>query len=99
MTEGHHTKPEPATHEYLPLIHGWNAAQVQHRQQATAHTLQRDPIFHDRLSDGSPSPALVIIPAGRFLMGSPEDEAQRRTDEPQQADTTPVDAYQIPFAK
>ena len=61
----------------LPFIHGWDSAQVQRLQQTTARTLQRDPVFHDRLSDGSPGPQLVIIPAGRFLMGSPEDEAER----------------------
>jgi len=66
-----------------PFIHGWSREQVQHLQQTTARTLQRDPVFHDRLSDGSPGPQLVIIPAGRFLMGSPEDEAERRNDERQ----------------
>ena len=65
------------------FIHGWSREHVQHLQQTTAHTLQREPVFHDRLSDGSSGPQLVIIPAGRFLMGSPQKEAERRECERQ----------------
>jgi formylglycine-generating enzyme required for sulfatase activity len=64
-----------------PFIHGWTSAQVQQLQHATARALRCEPIFHDRLRDGNPGPQLVIIPAGRFLMGSPEDEAGRYDDE------------------
>lgn len=33
-------------------------------------------IFRDELEDGSAGPELVIIPAGKFMMGSPEPEGQ-----------------------
>ncbi len=39
--------------------------------------------FRDRLQDGSLGPVMSIIPGGRFLMGSPENEAGRRNDERQ----------------
>jgi formylglycine-generating enzyme required for sulfatase activity len=34
-------------------------------------------VFHDRLSDGSNGPTMIVIPAGEFWMGSPENEAER----------------------
>lgn len=39
--------------------------------------------FSDRLNDGSNGPAMVFIPGGRFLMGSPENEAGRSSNERQ----------------
>ena len=70
------TAPNPMP----PFIHGWATdpvQQLQQLQQATARVLKLNPIFHDRLRDVSPGPQLVIIPAGRFVMGSPEDKAER----------------------
>ena len=40
-------------------------------------------VFRDTLSDGTRGPALVVIPAGEFWMGSPESETGRRSDEQQ----------------
>nr|VFJ76843.1 MAG: Formylglycine-generating enzyme, required for sulfatase activity, contains SUMF1/FGE domain [Candidatus Kentron sp. FW] len=37
--------------------------------------------FRDRLKDGSPGPRMVVLPAGEFMMGSPEDEPGRDSDE------------------
>ncbi len=38
-------------------------------------------VFQDTLSDGTRGPALVVIPAGEFWMGSPESEAGREPGE------------------
>ena len=38
-------------------------------------------VFRDRLADGSFGPEMVVIPAGSFLMGSPEDEEGRDQNE------------------
>ncbi|MEO5376100.1 MAG: SUMF1/EgtB/PvdO family nonheme iron enzyme [Alphaproteobacteria bacterium] len=38
-------------------------------------------VFRDRLADGTPGPEMVAIPAGRFMMGSPEDEKGRFASE------------------
>ncbi|NBQ70638.1 MAG: TIR domain-containing protein, partial [Nitrosomonadaceae bacterium] len=37
--------------------------------------------FRDKLKSGGEGPLMVVIPAGRFLMGSPDDEPERRNDE------------------
>jgi formylglycine-generating enzyme required for sulfatase activity len=39
--------------------------------------------FRDRLKDGSSGPAMVVIPGGRFLMGSPANEPGRQDNERQ----------------
>lgn len=55
-----------------PHIHGWPAAKVQALQQDTAQALGCPVVFCDRLKSGGEGPDMVVIPAGRFLMGSPE---------------------------
>ena len=42
---------------------------------------QAGQVFRDTLSDGTRGPALVVIPAGEFQMGSPESEAGRLSNE------------------
>ena len=39
--------------------------------------------FSDKLASGGQGPVMVIIPAGRFWMGSPKGELERRDDERQ----------------
>nr|VFJ62883.1 MAG: Formylglycine-generating enzyme, required for sulfatase activity, contains SUMF1/FGE domain [Candidatus Kentron sp. FW] len=34
-------------------------------------------IFQDRLKDGSLGPRMIVVPAGKFTMGSPKDEPER----------------------
>ena len=38
-------------------------------------------VFRDQLRDGSPGPAMIVIPAGEFWMGSPKSEDERNSDE------------------
>ncbi|PZN81345.1 MAG: formylglycine-generating enzyme family protein [Candidatus Methylumidiphilus alinenensis] len=38
-------------------------------------------VFRDRLKDGSEGPTMVVIPAGHFMMGSPEAEKDRISNE------------------
>lgn len=38
-------------------------------------------VFYDTLPDGTPGPAMVVIPSGEFLMSSPDDELGRDIDE------------------
>jgi formylglycine-generating enzyme required for sulfatase activity len=46
--------------------------------------------FRDTLSDGTSGPEMVVLPAGRFLMGSPDSETGRDfTEGPQVAITIP----------
>jgi formylglycine-generating enzyme required for sulfatase activity len=48
---------------------------------AAGSRLQPGQVFRDTLNDGTRGPAMVVIPAGEFWMGSPEDEAGRSDDE------------------
>ncbi len=75
-----------STAETLPPIenvHGWSAQQVKSRQEVTARVLGKPVEFQDRLRDGTKGPEMVVIPAGEFLMGSPEDEEGRDDNERQ----------------
>jgi len=46
------------------------------RQLAAARALGLSPRFADMLRDGSPAPALALIPAGEFWMGARQNEYQ-----------------------
>lgn len=59
-------------------IDGWSAQQVRNLQQQTAQALKTSVEFRDTLKDGGQGPAMVVIPGGRFQMGSPPDEQGRR---------------------
>ncbi len=64
-------------------IHGWSASQVQALQRQAAQALAIEAEFRDSLKNGGESPVMVVIPGGRFLMGSPPDEPERRDNERQ----------------
>ncbi len=64
-------------------IHGWLPSHLQALQRQTAAALGLTIVFRDRLPQGGEGPELVVIPAGRFLMGSPVRETGRRKDERQ----------------
>lgn len=38
-------------------------------------------VFHDAIAGGGEGPAMVVLPVGSFLMGSPERERDRRSNE------------------
>ncbi len=84
----------------LPNIHGWSAQQVQSLQQQTAQAFKIPVEFQDTLKDGGLGPKMVVIPGGRFQMGSPPDEPQRTGDErPHEVEVAPfaMDKYEVTF--
>ena len=50
-------------------------------QPAPARVLAPGQTFRDRLKTGADGPLMVVIPAGRFRMGSPADEPERSDNE------------------
>ena len=45
--------------------------------------VQAGTVFQDTLEDDSSGPEMVVIPAGSFMMGSPEEEADQEDERPQ----------------
>jgi formylglycine-generating enzyme required for sulfatase activity len=74
---------KPSSAFAIPNIHGWSAKQVQELQRQTAQALKTPVEFSDPLKAGGQGPVMVVIPAGTFLMGSPEKEKNRDDDERQ----------------
>lgn len=59
-------------------------------------------VFRDRLKDGSEGPAMIVIPGGTFLMGSPEGEWGRSKNEWQHKVTVgdfAIGQYAVTFAE
>ncbi len=76
-------------------IHGWSTARVQGLQLMTAQALGLTAAaFAHRLRDGGQGPEMLVIPAGRFLMGSPASETERFDEEGPQHSIT----FAHPFA-
>lgn len=73
------TPPVSATNETAPVV---------------TQTYEPLSVFRDKLKDGSKGPEMVVIPAGSFVMGSPDDEPERRDGEGPQHEV----AFQAPFA-
>ena len=62
---------------------------------------QAGQVFRDTLSDGTRGPALVVIPAGEFQMGSPASEPGRSDDERQHEVSVAgfaIGQYEVTFA-
>lgn len=76
-------------------LHGQSTAFVQQRQRETAEALGRPVTFLHRLKDGSKGPVMQVIPAGRFLMGSPASEPERADDEGTQHPVTLAHPFAI----
>jgi len=71
-----------------PDIHGWNTKQVQAWQQEVADKLGIAVVQQDRLKDGTQGPEMVLIPPGKYLMGSPPGEVGRDDSEGPQHQVT-----------
>jgi len=65
----------------IPNVHGLAPERAAELQKRTARALGRQLVFRDPLDNGEQGPALVVIPPGEFLMGSPEDEPGRAGNE------------------
>ena len=76
-------------------IHGWSAQQVQDLQKQTAQALKQDIEFRDPLKDGSQGPLMVLIPGGRFQMGSPNTELERNNENERQHEVEVEKAFAI----
>jgi formylglycine-generating enzyme required for sulfatase activity len=74
-------EPARPTLPVIQTIHGWSTSQAQTLQQQTAQALGLAVELRDTLKDNSQGPLMVLIPGGRFLMGSPADELERGHDE------------------
>ncbi|PZN77492.1 MAG: hypothetical protein DM484_14475 [Candidatus Methylumidiphilus alinenensis] len=72
---------EAREREPIPHIHGWPSDKVQALQRDTAQSLGLATTFRDALQSGGEGPLLAVIPAGSYLMGSPDDEPERYDDE------------------
>ncbi|MSP49826.1 MAG: hypothetical protein EXQ95_10945, partial [Alphaproteobacteria bacterium] len=57
------------------------SSDTQASKKIDARSLPDLAVFRDRLSDGTEGPKMAILPAGRFLMGSPAKEKGRYKDE------------------
>ncbi|HMQ14233.1 MAG TPA: formylglycine-generating enzyme family protein [Candidatus Competibacter phosphatis] len=75
--------PQPPAPPAIQNIHGCSTSQVQALQRQIAQALKLPVEFQDTLKDGGQGPMMVVIPGGRFLMGSPSDEPERRDGEHQ----------------
>jgi formylglycine-generating enzyme required for sulfatase activity len=92
---------KPSSPPAIQNIHGWSAQQVQDLQKQTAQVLKLNVEFQDPLNDGSQGPLMVVIPAGHFLMGSPEGELERGDDERQhevEVAAFAISKYEVTFA-
>ena len=72
---------EKAQAQRIAKGEGLTAAEVRQQQRAAAETLGVPLAFHDKLRGGGKGPDMCVIPAGRFWMGSPEDEPEHQANE------------------
>ena len=90
----------PVPTNSAPELHSGNPL-AKDLQQQTAKVLKLNVEFRDTLNDGSQGPLMVVIPAGRFLMGSPEGELERGDDERQhevEVAAFAISKYEVTFA-
>lgn len=89
--------PSSTKPQFPPVqsIHGWPAEKVQALQQQTAAALGKPVMFRDPLKSGGEGPEMVVIPAGKFLMGSLENEIGRSKNEGPQHEVGLVKPFAI----
>jgi len=73
---------------------------VKNLQRKVARTLKMEVEFQDTLKGGGQGPIMVVIPGGSFLMGSPQNELDRKNNERQheiKVDTFALGKYEVTF--
>ncbi|MGH8586891.1 MAG: SUMF1/EgtB/PvdO family nonheme iron enzyme [Gammaproteobacteria bacterium] len=76
-----HLNSREATPGSGDVLHADAVVTSKPAQPGPARVLAPGQTFGDRLKTGAEGPLMVVIPAGRFRMGSSEDEPEREDDE------------------
>jgi formylglycine-generating enzyme required for sulfatase activity len=80
--EPHSGRPSEAKPAPIISASPQSEKQVQDLQKQASQALKLDIEFRDPLKDSRRGPVMVVIPGGRFQMGSPVTESERKNDEP-----------------
>lgn len=75
------TALQPQQNKRTDFLPDLASTEIKQLQEDTANDLELPVFFSDTLKNGSKAPELAIIPAGKYEMGSTEDEFGHSTEE------------------